>query len=311
MNNCISFVFLVATSYSGSTLLSMLMNAHPQIASIGELDNSIGLLFKSGKFNKYDCSCGVDIKKCEFWKEVKNRCYGKNIELDLYDFKTRLDCKLGNNINRVLFGVPGKYAFMQKLRDSILWQIPHYKKMIDSAMHRQLGIAQAVLEVTSKKIFFDASKNIFRAFFLSKSSKVDFKLLHLVRDPRGVMNSYIKRKEDISLREIARSWMRINLAAMRLKASLPNDAYLLVHYEQLCKHPEDKLAEISCFIGVEPLDLMGRVNGQTNHIIGNEMRLRSFNGIKLDESWRQNLMPKQLEECMRITSNVCQTLGYE
>ena len=57
--------YILAASHSGSTLLSMLLGAHPEAATCGEL--------KAGRFGdveNYRCSCGALILKCPFWAAV-------------------------------------------------------------------------------------------------------------------------------------------------------------------------------------------------------------------------------------------------
>ena len=60
LNNCPVFVSIETSSYSGATLLAFLLGAHPQIATIGEMD---GLIPRENP-DEYFCSCGQLIKRC-------------------------------------------------------------------------------------------------------------------------------------------------------------------------------------------------------------------------------------------------------
>lgn len=288
----------------------MLMNAHPQVASIGELANSIGMLIRSGKTDQYFCSCDMEIKQCKFWKKVKNRCSEEGVELDLHSFDTNLDIGLGKNINRVLFGLTGRFPAIESFRDRFLWQIPGFRHIITRVIDRNLVIARAILDITDKKIFFDASKDLRRAIYLTKNENLEFKLIHLVKDVRGFLNSSRKRSGAKYFKKAVSTWIRTHRAALRIKSSLPGDAYLLVKYERLCEDTSETLADIFRFLDVDPVDLVSTVNKQSHHIIGNSMRRRSFNGLQLDEEWKKYLTPQQVAECMRLTGELSVALSY-
>lgn len=296
---------VASTAYSGTTLLAMLMNSHPQIISIGELANSIGKLFKKGNIDKYYCSCGREIEKCEFWEAVKHRCLEKNVVLNLHDFDLKLDVGLGRPFNRILFGIHHRFVPIQKFRDFILWNIPLYRKMTKRLLERNSVIAKEILDITGNSIFLDTSKDLKRANFLAQNKEFDFKLIHLVRDFRGFFNSYIKHNGEASVQKVARRWKRMNMAAVtRFKTNLPRDSYLLVRYESICHNPKETLKEICRFLGAEELDLTEYVSKQEHHIIGNNMRRKTFNGIRVDESWKKNLSASQIAECLKITDEL-------
>jgi hypothetical protein len=324
MPDRVPYAYLVSTSHSGSTLLCMLMNAHPQVASVGELSNMIGEYIRIGKIEQYLCSCGQEIKECKFWSKIKERCRQKKVVLDLHNFDTNLDAGLGfyvnanldaglgYYVNRFLFGVPGRFPIISRLRAPFLSLIPAHQRVIKRIMHRKLTIAQAILEETGKKLFFDGSKGLTQAKHLSENDDLDFKLVHLVRDPRGFVNSFCKRKGQERWKEGAKIWAWTNGAVLRsLKPEIPAGSYLLARYEKLCESPEKMLSEICQFLGLQPIDLVSAVNERPHHIIGNRMRLRKFHGIRLDRLWQENLTPEQLRECVRITGDVAKEIGYE
>ena len=58
-------VFILSTGRSGSTLLDMLLGAHPQLCPLGEIHYLQGGL-ELGRF----CGCGMPLKDCKFWQSV-------------------------------------------------------------------------------------------------------------------------------------------------------------------------------------------------------------------------------------------------
>src|SRR5690242_11512504 len=57
--------YILATSYSGSTLLAMLLGSQRDATTVGEMRAPA-----VGDPDAYLCSCGEHIKKCEFWAKV-------------------------------------------------------------------------------------------------------------------------------------------------------------------------------------------------------------------------------------------------
>jgi len=306
----ISFVYVVATSYSGSTLLSILMNAHPEVVSVGELANSIGIILNRRKTSLYHCSCGEEITECSYWKEIRALCYENGVELDLHDFRTKPDMGFGPNLNRLFFGIPDRFAAVQTLRNNLLWMAPFFRERLRNSISRNLVIARSVLKASGKKIFLDASKNATTAFYYSKSEEIDFKMIHLVRDPRGLLHSAMKRHKECDLNHIMKYWRRIHGSAMRLKNSLDEKSYMLVNYERLCSNTDDALQDICRFVGVEPADLVNPAGQSGYHIIGNSMRRKKFTGVKYDECWQQNLTTPQIDTCMEMAGSLGVLLGY-
>ena len=58
------FIYITSASFSGSTLLTFLLNTHPEIATIGEMKGD------SMDVERYRCSCGDPIGRCPFWQRL-------------------------------------------------------------------------------------------------------------------------------------------------------------------------------------------------------------------------------------------------
>ena len=58
-------VYILAPSYTGSTLLTFLLAQHKSIATIGELKATA-----REDLETYRCSCGSLMRKCHFWKTL-------------------------------------------------------------------------------------------------------------------------------------------------------------------------------------------------------------------------------------------------
>ena len=65
----IRYVCMPGSPFTGSTLLGLLLNEHPQLASIGAATG----LIRTVDLSTYACSCGKLFRECEFWAYVATR----------------------------------------------------------------------------------------------------------------------------------------------------------------------------------------------------------------------------------------------
>jgi hypothetical protein len=294
----------VATGYSGTTLLSMLLDSHPRIVSIGELDNNIQ------DYLPYSCSCGQPIGACEFFTRVQELCRRQGVDLDLENFRVRLGSDLGRDPRRLLFGAALRRQWLEQARDRLLDQVPIYRRHVQQIFDRNVAIARASLEVSGKDLFVDTSKTVARIPHLLRRPEIDLRIIHVVRDVRAVAWSALKREcGRPRVENTARYWVRTHQAALRLGGILGEDRYFRFRWEDFCAAPAPVLAGICQFLGVAPVDLVARVNSQTHHVIGNTMRLRPVRPIRSDEAWREALEPSQRAAAERYAGAFSRALG--
>ena len=62
-------IYVVGSSFSGSTVLAALLGQHPEVISAGELGNWT----RRKKVQHIPCSCGLPWQDCPFWKDVQDR----------------------------------------------------------------------------------------------------------------------------------------------------------------------------------------------------------------------------------------------
>ena len=190
----IRYAYMVSTSYSGTTLLSILLDSHPAIVSIGEVDNTIREAIEAGRHTEYPCSCGAPIRACSFFGEVKRRCAQQGVELDLHDFGVRLGHRMGPRARRLLFGWPTHLVWLAHARSALLNRLPPHRRHVNQAFNRSIAIARAALDVSGKEVFLDASKAVARVPYLHRRSELDLRVIHIVRDVRAFVHSNRRRK---------------------------------------------------------------------------------------------------------------------
>lgn len=295
------FVGIETSSYSGATLLAFLLNAHPQIASIGEMNG----LIPSEDPETYLCSCGKPIKACEFWQSIVREMARRGFDFDVANFQMVFQFP-GSRWRQSLRAGAFPIAALNRLRDALLQFLPSERRQFQALVARNLAFIEAVLAETGKCVFVDTSKDHLRARALKMFAAYPVRVVHLVRDPRGVTASRLRRGVPIDAREAARQWVRLHSRLQRLA----DDHYLRVRYEDLCRHPREVLQQVYAFCGVDPHFEIVNLAATQHHIVGNAMRLENLSAIQLDERWRDRLTAVQQNEIWQIAGKLGAQYGY-
>jgi hypothetical protein len=248
-------IYIAGTSHSGSTLLDLMLNAHPEIFSAGEvlkLNRQLG--FKNAQKQTYaPCSCGApSLWQCAFWSGVDQRTRqtsGKSLtELDMQDYGER-----------------------------------------DAARAPNAVVFKAIADVAGKSFVVDSSKLPKRMSYLMRLKELDVYPVHLIRDPKGQINS-VARKYGGFLKHI----FRYELIHEQLRQALKSVPHSVVRYEDLVRDPEPTLRSILQPLGLDfdPRQLAW-TEAPRHEVAGNHIRFGATSKLVLDEAWKQGLSRSQ------------------
>jgi hypothetical protein len=258
--------YILGMSHSGSTLLAFLLNAHPEVVSVGETSRITELLPQRWLSKKDACSCGQAFYACPFWNRtlagLAARGHGLS-EPDFFDFK------------------------------------PREKKQADAKLK---ALVESMLYVSGKRVLLDASKHTQYLPPILDNPYLDVKVVDLYRDGRGIVNSWRKNRPQGTAEKLTREWKRRERIRRETLAGVAPDRILRVQYEAFARSPRETLAEIFAFIGVDPaVDVVDGYKTQVeHHIIGNQMRLDTREAIVFDEKWRRELPADWQETFERV-----------
>lgn len=291
-------LYILSPSYSGSTLLTFLLAAHPGVSTVGELKASA-----LGNVDEYTCSCGARLADCPFWQALKERMLAQGEQLDFENFQTHFGSETRSFRRAVRAGV--KCAPIRVLGDLALRVIPSYSTRLRRIHDRNRIMMRSICELQEGKVFLDGSKDPERVRQFAREYRERLRVIHLVRDGRGVTNSYMKHY-GVYMGEAVRVWGLMDRECHRAVSSLPATRLYHLKYEDLCANPQGLMDELFEFC-----ELDSCFESRTeHHILGNAMRLGADRPIRLDEKWRRELSDEDLEIFQRYAGRANQVHGY-
>jgi len=329
----VRLAYILAASHSGSTLLSMLLGSHPQIATVGEMTLCHRAI---GDLDQYRCSCGVLIRECGFWQKVGEGMAARGSAFDLAcagtDYGGTDYGTVESRYARRLLGPLHRGRFLEGLRDAALGLSPTWRRQLPQ-MHRQnAALASTVGELTKATVIIDSSKTGVRLKYLLRNPELDVKVIHLVRDGRAVALTYVdparfadaqdptkrgggmggdRENEKLPMAEAAYEWRRSLEEAQKVLRGLPRSRWIEVRYEDYCQNPDAALRRLHRFLGVEPGRQPKEFRAVEQHVVGNGMRLDTTSEIRLDERWRKELTGQDLRIFHRVAGATNRRHRYE
>jgi hypothetical protein len=317
-------VYLAAASHSGSTMTAMLLGAHPDLCSVGEL-KAINL----GDKNSYLCSCKTLAKDCGFWQGVTEKMSVKGHDFCISDAGTDIRTGATPFIRRLLRPLV-RNPFMELVRDTLLRLSPVWRKQLLYLQKRNADYARSIGEQAGVETVVDSSKIGIRLKYLLKNPDLDVKVIWVVRDGRGVSLAYKNPSEFADAKNpklrgggagktqekgrgievAANEWIRCNQETESVLATMPKENWIQVHYEDICNNTEQTLNNIFEFIGVDPNKKRLDFKTVEHHVVGNGMRLDDSEVIKLDERWKSELDEDELNYFYQIAGEYHKKMGY-
>ena len=303
-------LYVGGSGRSGSTLLDRLIGHAQGFCSVGEVVH----LWRRGVVGNELCGCGAAFSECAFWQEVGARAFGG---WDAVDASEVLNLDAAVNRHRFI-----PLMKTRRVRLSYHRKLEAYRDIL-GRLYR--GIHHA----GNGAVIVDSSKSLPYAFVLAATPGLDVRLIHLVRDSRGVSHSWTRR---VLRPEVlgARSYMpRYRPARAALEWTIDNllmhvlasrgTPYHFVRYETFAANPRWSLREILAFGRREPVEdpdlaFVGpdhAVLGTTHSVAGNPIRFqRGTIHVHADERWRERMpVPDRLVVSL-LTLPLLRRYGY-
>ncbi len=319
--------YILAASHSGSTLLAMLLGAHQDVCSVGELKITPHSL---GDPEQYRCACGERIQVCPFWMDVRAAMARRGCAFDLADAGTDFRTVRSAYARRLLRPMH-RGRLLEAVRDTGLRCSPTWCAALPRMQYRNTALVRSLCELTGARVVVDSSKIGLRLKYLLRNQELDVKVIRLIRDGRGVALTYMDpaRFADaqdptrrgggtgsqssfprLPSKRAAREWRRNNEEAEHVLATLDPARRLEVRYEDLCAHTDKTLDRIFRFLQLDPARAVREFRTVPQHVIGNGMRFDTTSEIRLDERWKSSLSAADCRAFDTVAGELNRRYGY-
>ena len=225
------YLYIMGRGRSGSTILDILLGNSRQIESIGELT------FGLSRADDDPCSCGARVSDCAFWREVRSRLEAEVIRWN----------EVCNMLDR---GVSGLWR---------VWRAGTTDPAILRKAHVTRALARAITTIAGKPHLLDSGKSPAHSLLVLRHLP-EARVIHLVRDPRTMLESYVWRVRSRSnlnpnqlsmagrhaalfLASMVADWAFVNLLCDLMARAYPGRV-LRVRFEDLCAQPATELERI-------------------------------------------------------------------
>jgi Sulfotransferase family len=333
---------IIGLAHSGSTVLDVVLGNHPSIESVGEVNKLVrtGWISRESlrgidpkRLRRPVCTCGkrLDVlyvdapeEACPFWSRVRREWVQRVDPRDDIEGYPRLqdDFELKRRWPRLL----------REARRGPSARFRSYARLTRAFF-------EAISAASGKPVVVDSTMVSVRTFALSMVPGIDLRVVHLVRDGRGVVASHRKSFEkDLLLAAGERGglparwkaaarrrvlypesvvrWVAHNLISGWVCARLGEGRAMRLRYEDFVADPEAALGRIGSLVG---LDLAGVAKAASSgepmragHNIGGNRTKRSGHvTLRPDaQEWREALSPAERRLSWALMGWLMRRYGY-
>jgi hypothetical protein len=281
-------IYIAGSGRSGSTMLERVLGEIPGFANVGELID----LFRHVARHGERCGCGELFADCPFWTSVGKRAFGGWDTESVAEVRTLL-----SQVSRQR-RMPQLLTIRLASRD--------FREHVAAYGARYASLYRVIAAEAGADYVVDASKWPVQALALARGG-LDVRVIHLVRDVRGVSYSLGKQQaRPHAADENDLMWRNAPAGAAARWVTCQGQAELLrgcglrvtrVQYEDFVREPrrtvEVALSELGIPVEEAQLSHIGDgrvVLGHTHGLSGNPSRFRYGEMVlRADEAWRDQM----------------------
>jgi hypothetical protein len=280
-------IYLAGSGRSGSTMLERVLGAIPGFVNVGEL---IDLFRRATEGER--CGCGLAFASCPFWTGVGDRAFGG------------WDTGYMSAVGRLQGGIARQRHMPQLLAMRMAGRGFRADVAAYGAYHTKLY--SAIAAEAGAEYVVDASKWPVQALALARAG-IDVRVIHLVRDVRGVSHSLSKAvARPHTLNETDLMWRNAPAGGAARWVACQGQIELLrrsgirvtrVQYEDFVREPQRTVEVALAQLGLSPvpsqlthIDHQRIVLGKSHGLSGNPSRFRDGEIVlRTDETWRDQM----------------------
>jgi Sulfotransferase family len=307
-------LFLGGLGRSGTTLLERMLGRLPGVCPLGEVVH----LWQRDLVDDERCGCGTRFSGCGFWQRVGREAFGGWDRIE-----PRRILQLQHTVERTRH-IPWLASRAAGSGTPRAAQVSEYAGYYER-------VYRAAAAVTGAHTVVDSSKHSALAFCLRHAPAIDLRVIHLVRDSRGVAYSWTKRVARPEAGDAA-EMTRYAPSRAALLWNAHNAAFDVLgrcgvpvqrmRYEQLVADPRAELRIAARFAEIETSTVdfaflrpdHGRFVADlrpTHSAAGNPMRFTVGPvEVRRDDAWQDALPAAQRRLVGALTAPLLSAYGY-
>jgi hypothetical protein len=288
--NLIPVIYVAGAGRSGSTVIGEALGMLRGSLHLGEIRGLFDYTVDPSQL--FVCSCGEPYQECAFWNPLLSELFG-------VDWPSTIQS----------FGLEGQLPSIK----SLFWRqiIPSIHVPGSDRVEKIIPVLELALAKSHTRIIIDSSKSASFAWMLTRTGKAKILLIHVIRDPHGVLFSWMRHpipvpdksigitsSRTLTFYEAFIDWIKSNGGIHLLK--MMGFPYMQIKYEDFVANPEKVMRSIIQEAQKNNIDLQESKSAMEllakqqvsldGHLVGGNTRLKSKKGIvtlKLDNPWRE------------------------
>jgi hypothetical protein len=300
----IRVAFLAALGHTGTTLMALFMDGHPQIASVGETVPTRFNQIRKGR--NLLCSCGERYADCKFWRPLFQELTNRGIDFSPTNWA--IDYRYKNDLLHSLLTRYSRRAAVKPLQDWAGRYLPVHAQRMRKVDDANLLFTRALLARTGRSVLFDTSKYFWRLHRLLQMPEFDVQVVKLVRDVRGVASSAKRRGQSVDW--AATSWLNYQATIAYVTRNVPSEKVFFLRLEDLCADPRLWQQRLYSFLRVDVIEPPHAIVPREHHVMGNRVRKQKQLIIREPEHWKHRLTADEVARVMRLAGDQNERLGY-
>jgi len=305
----VKVLYIMGMTRSGSTILDRIIGQCDGFFSLGESYS----IWDLNVLQNQRCGCGSRFDECGVWTRIFANAYGGIYQ----DTALEMSC------------VWNRYLRTRHIpRMFIPFGGINRKRCLDNYKQQMERLYRAIRRVTGARVIIDSSKFPTYARLLTEMPGIELFVVHIVRDPRAVAYSWLRRKKEPSSGDAnelmqrmtpagtAKLWGVWNVAG-ELAFRGRNIPYLRIRYEDFIAEPKSTVERILDLVH-EPskgLPFTGEMTielGIDHTLAGNPNRFATgVQELSLDDAWKTKLKSGHRRLVTSITWPLLKRYGYE
>ncbi len=300
-------LYILGCGRSGSTILDTILGNHAAVESVGEAGHAVQAAWRDDGL----CACGRRGSRCDYWCKVRRRWTERAGPVDIERYLRTM----------------GEMEARPTWSSNLPGRAPRTGLPPSEYLRLTGELLAAIRDTSGKTWVVDSSKRALRARTLAMIPGIDLRVIHLVRDCRGVAWSRKKRFKKDEQAGVTRNdrgktvwraaliWNVSNVQSGWLRRQLPEAHSIRVRYEDFVSDPVAEMARIGALIDVDFRELAELVAAEGelsigHTIAGNRMRMSGRVRLRPDTEWMGKLSAWDRCTCWAISGWLLRSYGY-